>query len=126
MKNSPSLHFKTAVELAKLLRKRKLGAVELLDHCWKRYEQHNPSLNAIILTDIERARKAAAASDRRLKNAEPRGPFEGVPMTIKESFDWTGTPSTWGSPAYRGNIAASDAVAVRRMEVGGAIIYGKT
>jgi amidase len=126
MKNSTPLHFKTAVELANLLRKRKLGAVELLDHFCKRYEQHNPQLNAIILTDIKRARQAAQASDKRLKNAEPRGPFEGVPMTIKESFDWAGTPSTWGSPAYRDNIAASDAVAVRRMEEGGAIIYGKT
>lgn len=126
MRKSAPLHLKTAVELAKLLRKRKLGARELLDHCWQRYEKHNPRLNAIILTDIERARKAALASDKRLKAGKSRGPFEGVPMTIKESFDWTGTPSTWGAPAHRNNIALSDAVAVRRMQEGGAIIYGKT
>jgi amidase len=126
MKNSTLLHFKTAVELAKLLRKRKLSAGELLDHCWQRYEQHNPRLNAIVHTEIKRARKAAAASDKRLRRGEARGPFEGVPMTIKESFDWSGTPSTWGAPAYRDNIASSDAVAVRRMEEMGAIIYGKT
>src|SRR5688572_13933805 len=126
MRNSVPLHFKTAVELGELLRKRKLGARELLEHCWQRRERHNPHVNAVVVTDLDRALKAAAVSDKRLGKAEPRGPFEGVPMTIKESFDWTGTPSTWGAPAYRGNIATSDAVAVRRMEEGGAVVYGKT
>jgi amidase len=126
MRNSVPLHFKTAVELGELLRKRKLGARELLEHCWQRRERHNPRVNAVVVTDLDRALKAAAVSDKRLGKAEPRGPFEGVPMTIKESFDWTGTPSTWGAPAYRGNIATSDAVAVRRMEEGGAVVYGKT
>jgi amidase len=80
----------------------------------------------VVVADIARARKAAAESDKRLKRGEPRGPLEGVPMTIKESFDWTGTPSTWGAPAYRDNIARSDAVAVQRLEAAGAVIYGKT
>jgi len=126
MKNSAPLHFQTAVELANLLRKRKLGPRELLEHCWRRYERHNPRLNAIVHTDIDRARKSAADSDKRLKRGEPRGPLEGVPMTIKESFDWTDTPSTWGAPAYRDNIASTDAVAVQRMQGAGAVIYGKT
>ncbi|HEX5517698.1 MAG TPA: amidase, partial [Pseudolabrys sp.] len=120
------LHFKSARELARLLRMRKLGAVELLDHCWRRYEKFNPRLNAIVVTDTERARKAAKAADKRLKKNEAREPFDGVPMTIKESFDWAGTPTTWGVPAHRRNIAATDAVAVERMEQGGAIVFGKT
>ncbi|HEY7766285.1 MAG TPA: amidase [Aestuariivirgaceae bacterium] len=126
MTSSPPIHFRTAVELGKLLRKRKLGSRELLDVCWRRYEACNPRLNAVIATDIRRARRAADASDRRLKRGETRGPFEGVPMTIKESFDWKGTPSTWGAPQYRDNIAKTDAVAVERMAAGGAVIYGKT
>lgn len=126
MNNSTPLHYKSAIELARLLRERQVGAGELLDHCWQRFETFNPRLNAIIVTDIERARKAAADSDKRLKAGEPRGPFEGVPTTIKESFDWTGTPSTWGVPQYRNNIALSDAAAVQRLQVAGAVIYGKT
>lgn len=126
MKKSTPLHFKSALELAKLLRTRKIGARELLDHCWQRCEKYNQRLNAVVVADIERARKAALHSERLLKRGSSRGPFEGVPMTIKESFDWTGTPSTWGAPAYRNNIAVENAVAVRRMEEGGAVIYGKT
>ena len=47
-------------------------------------------------------------------------------MTAKESFDWTGTPSTWGDPRFRDNIASADAVAIERLGEAGAIIYGKT
>jgi amidase len=88
--------------------------------------RHNPALNAIIHVDLERARKAARASDRRLRRKAPLGPFDGVPMTVKESFDWAGTPSTWGAPRFRDNIAGSDAVALSRLTDAGAVVYGKT
>lgn len=120
------LHFRSATELARLLRARKITARTLLDDCLGQLARHNGALNAVIVTDIPRARKAAAAADRRLKAGKPLGPFDGVPMTAKESFDWTGTPSTWGDPRFRDNIASSDAVAIQRLTAAGAVIYGKT
>ncbi len=121
-----ALPFRSATELARLLRAQKITARELLDACLAQYEKHNAALNAVVVTDIARARKAAAAADRRLKAGKPKGPFDGVPMTAKESFDWTGTPSTWGDPRFRDNIASADAVAIERLGEAGAIIYGKT
>jgi amidase len=47
-------------------------------------------------------------------------------MTIKESFDWTGTPSTWGVPKLKDNIATRDAVPLTRLTDAGAVIFGKT
>jgi amidase len=123
---SLALPFRSATELARLLRARKISARDLLDACLAQYEKHNAALNAVVVTDIPRARKAAAAADRRLKAGKPKGPFDGVPMTAKESFDWTGTPSTWGDPRFRDNIASADAVAIERLTGAGAIIYGKT
>ena len=120
------LHFRSATELARLLRARKVSASGLLEQCLDQYAKHNDALNAVIVTDIDRAKKAAAASDRRLKKGKPIGPFDGVPMTAKESFDWTGTPSTWGDPRFRDNIASADAVAITRLTDAGAVIYGKT
>ena len=122
----PPLHFRPATDLARLLRAGKVTATGLLDLCLDQYAKHNAALNAIVVTDIDRARKAAAAADRRLKRGKPAGPFDGVPMTAKESFDWTGTPSTWGAPRLRDNIATSDAVALKRLTDAGAVIYGKT
>ena len=86
-------------------RSRKVTASALLEQCLDQYAKHNGALNAVIVTDIERAKKAAAASDRRLKKGKPIGPFDGVPMTAKESFDWTGTPSTWGDAALPATIS---------------------
>ena len=118
--------FRSATELARLLKARKISARELLDLCLDQYAKHNEELNAVIVTDIDRARKAAAAADRRLKAGNPRGPFDGVPMTAKESFDWTGTPSTWGAPHLKDNVATADAVALKRLTDSGAVMYGKT
>jgi amidase len=120
------LHYRSATAQARLLRSGKLTARALLEQCLDQYARHNGKLNAVVVTDIPRARKAAAAADRRLKAGKPLGPFDGVPMTAKESFDWTGTPSTWGDPRFKDNIASRDAVAIARLTQAGAVIYGKT
>lgn len=120
------LPFRPARDLSRLLKARKISARELLDLCLDQYMKHNEKLNAVVVTDIDRARKFAAESDRRRARGKPLGPFEGIPMTIKESFDWRGTPSTWGDPKFRDNIATEDAVAVSRLAKAGANVYGKT
>lgn len=126
MSNSVDLHYCSATQLAKMLRNREISSVELLDHFLARKDKYNPSLNAIIVCDPDRARKAAEAADKRLANGEAAGPLDGLPMTIKESFNWTGTPTTWGVPKFKDNIADSDACAVQRLQAAGAIVYGKT
>ena len=121
-----ALHYRSALNLARLLRTRKISARELLESCLDQYALHNHALNAVVVTDLDRAKRAAIAADKRLKKGTPLGPFDGIPMTAKESFDWKGTPSTWGSPAYRENIAAKDATAIARLTNAGAVMYGKT
>src|SRR5207302_1122443 len=54
------------------------------------------------------------------------GPFHGVPMTIKESYDVAGLPTTWGVPAYAKNVATKNAVAVDRLLGAGVVLFGKT
>jgi amidase len=118
--------FQPAYKLARLLKSRKLSAKELLETCLSQYVRHNDKINAVVVTDFERAKKAAAASDRRLAKGKSLSMFDGVPMTAKESFDWSGTPSTWGDPKLANNIATTDAVALSRLTGAGAVMYGKT
>jgi amidase len=47
-------------------------------------------------------------------------------MTVKDSFDMAGLPTTWGSPDYRDNIVATDSLAVKRWRAAGAVPFGKT
>jgi amidase len=42
------LHYKSATELASLIRRKKVGCLELLDHFLARVEKHNPKINAIV------------------------------------------------------------------------------
>ena len=118
--------FLSANRLAKLIRKRKIGCLELLDHYLSRVERFNPALNAIISTDIPAARRRARLADKMVASGEKLAPLHGVPVTVKESFDVKGLATSWGVPAYRNNIAKEDAVSVRRLRNAGAVIFGKT
>ncbi len=120
------LPFQTAKQLAAAVRKRKIGCLELLDLYLKRVETYNPELNAVIATDIEGARKRARAADRAFKAGKKLGPLHGVPMTIKESFDVAGFPTTWGDPAFKDSVAETNALVVQRMLAAGVTLFGKT
>src|SRR3954452_7294199 len=118
--------FASATQLAGEIRDRRIGCVELLDYFIARAERHNPALNAIVAWQIEKARERARAADAALARGEICGPLHGVPMTVKESFNVAGLPSTWGNPPWKDNIATENAVLVERLLNAGAVIYGKT
>ncbi|HZU90375.1 MAG TPA: amidase [Stellaceae bacterium] len=118
--------FASAGRLAQEIRERRIGCLELLDFTLARAERYNPALNAIVAWQVERAHERALAADTALARGEVWGPLHGIPMTVKESFNVAGLPTTWGNPAWKDNIAADNAVVVERLLAAGAVIYGKT
>ena len=120
------MHFKSATGIARLIRERKVSAVEVLEYFLARVAKYNPELNAIIWLDLERARVCARAADASLAGGEIWGPLHGVPMTIKESYNVAGSPTTWGDPKFKNNVTATSALAVERLERAGAVLFGKT
>ena len=118
--------FRPARSLAGMIRRRRIGCLELLEHYAARIERFNPALNAIVATDMDTARRRARAADRALARGEVWGPLHGVPMTVKESFDVARLPTTWGVPAFRDNVASANALAVERWLGAGAVVFGKT
>jgi amidase len=121
-----ALAFASATRLAADIRDRRIGCLELLDHYLARAERYNPGLNAIVAWQIDKARERARLADAALARGEAWGPLHGVPMTVKESFEVAGLPTTWGNPAWKDNIASGNAVLVERLLAAGAIVYGKT
>ncbi len=115
--------FLSAAALADLVRTGKIGALELLDHYIARVETHDTRINAVVVRDFARARAKARALDNR---TEKSAPLFGVPMTAKESFDIEGLPSTRGHPELKDKPARVSTIAVRRLEVAGAVVFGKT
>jgi amidase len=118
--------FRSARQLAAALRAKKIGCVELLELYLARVEKYDAALNAIVVRDVDGARRRARAADRALAKGEVWGSLHGVPMTIKESYDVAGLPTTWGVPALRNNVATKNAVVVDRLLGAGVVLFGKT
>jgi Asp-tRNA(Asn)/Glu-tRNA(Gln) amidotransferase A subunit family amidase len=54
------------------------------------------------------------------------GPLSGIPFAVKDIIDTEGLPTEYGSPIYRGRVAAADAAVVRDLRRRGAVLLGKT
>jgi amidase len=117
------LSFASATQLASLTRSGEISARALLDHYIARVERLDPRINAVVVRDFERARERAAALDAR---GDRSAPLFGVPMTVKESFDIAGLPTTRGHVELRDRAAGASSLAIRRLEAAGAVIFGKT
>jgi amidase len=118
--------FATALETAAALREKGISARELMALTYQRIDRHNPALNAIVWQDRERAMQRATQADEALSAGTSRGALHGVPVTIKESFAYRGSPNTWGLAPLKDAVSPRTAIAVERLESAGAIVVGKT
>jgi amidase len=117
--------FKTASETAAALAAKSVSAVELTQATIDRIEKYDAKINAICVRDFSRALEAARAADAAIARGERR-PLLGIPMTIKESYNLAGTPTTWGFVPQKDFIPKDDALSVHRVKAAGAVIVGKT
>jgi amidase len=115
-----------AHRLIDLLRSRKVSSLDLLEQHAARLAARNPALNAVIATNLDAARARAREADAALARNESWGPLHGLPMTIKDSLEVTGMPTTCGAPALKTYLARHNAPAVQRLVDAGAIVFGKT
>lgn len=118
--------FESAHRLAGMIRNGDIGCEELLSVFLDRIDRYNPALNAVIVDLRDAAREEARRMDAERSRGYSRGPLHGVPMTIKESYNVAGTPTTWGNPDWKNNITHEDAEAVKRLKGIGINLHGKT
>jgi amidase len=115
----------SAIELVDAIAAKKLSALEATEEAIGRIEARDGPVNAVVVRDFDRAREQAKAADVALARGERR-PLLGLPMTVKESHNVAGLPTTWGMPEAKDWIAKSDSVGVQRLKAAGAVILGKT
>ena len=115
----------TALELAELVRKRQVSAVEVAKAFVAEVERKNAHLNAIIRYDPQKASTEAGAADRRLAQGDP-APLLGVPFTVKDNVWVAGETVSQGSLLFADFVAPVDAVAVARLRRAGAVFLGIT
>lgn len=121
-----SIYFKSATELAALMRKKDLSPVELMEETLRRIEAINPNLNAFISLRADEAMDEAKAIAEDLSLGKNAGPLGGIPVGVKDLEDVKGMVTSYGSVPFRNNIAPSDSTQVARLKEAGAIVVGKT
>lgn len=121
-----SFPFGSASAQAAALRRGQVSSVDLLKAYLERVDRFNPALNALAVDDRKAALQRARAADRALAKGEVWGALHGLPITVKESFDLVGQPTTWGHLPRKSHVAEKDALAVQRLKAAGAVVFGKS
>src|ERR1039457_648554 len=112
----------TLAQMTAQIRAHRLSPVELVGAHLRQIETHNPKVNAFIRVLGGEAMEAA----KRAESSDGTRPLHGIPVTIKDSFDMEGLPTTCGSSFFVQHRAARDATSVARLRAAGAIPIGKT
>ena len=123
---APSVCFMSTVEMARLIRTKRLSAREALAAHLKQIERVNPKVNAIVTLVPEMVTEAAAKADEMQAHKETLGPLHGLPAAHKDLVETRGIRTTFGSPLYKDYIPTQDDLIVERLRRAGAITIGKT
>ncbi|OLN86007.1 Glutamyl-tRNA(Gln) amidotransferase subunit A 2 [Colletotrichum chlorophyti] len=105
-----------------------LTSVDLVSrflHRIGKYDHRGPLLNSICSLNPEVFEEAQASDDYRASGRTPRA-LEGIPFTIKDSFQAKGQIVAAASPAFEHLVASSDAAVVSLLRDAGAVLVGRT
>jgi amidase len=116
----------TAVEARRLIGRRALSPVELLESCLARTDATDNAVNAMVARDDAASRAAAQAAEAAMMRGDDLGPLHGLPVGIKDLTATKGLRTTWGSPLFRDHVPAADHSLVANIREAGGIIAGKT
>jgi amidase len=120
------LCYTSAIQLAAMLRAKKVSAREVMQAHLAQIERVNPKVNAIVTLVADRAMADAAAADEELARGKPRGVLHGLPIAHKDLVATKGIRTTQGSPFYRDFVPDADAPIITLIRKAGALTIGKT
>ena len=126
------LAFLSIQQAARLLRRREISPVDLVNASLSRIERLNPSINAFLTVLADRARKQARLAEsefvrtRRANSVKLSNPLFGIPISLKDNFWTRGIRTTAGSKILAKFIPKQDSDVALLLAGAGAILLGKT
>lgn len=100
--------------------------MSLAEHCLRRIDTLNPTLNAFITVTADLARDQARRAASEIASGRWRGPLHGVPVAVKDFYDTAGIRTTAAFEHFQGRVPTHDADLVRALRDAGAVLVGKT
>ena len=116
----------SASDTAARVKSRTISARDVLASTFKRIDEVNPKLNAIVDSKRDESLKRADEIDAAIARGEDPGTMAGVPITIKVNADQVGFATTNGLKLQRDLIAATNNPVVDNLLKAGAVIVGRT
>src|SRR4030095_11071059 len=118
--------WRSALELADLVRQKEVKPLEVLDAVLARLQGVTPAPNAFCLVAADAARVAAREAEIAVMKGEPLGLLHGVLVSVKDVLPTRGLTTTGGSRLFEEFVPEHDALAVGRLKAAGTVLFGKT
>ena len=119
------LAFYSVMELASLIKYKKISSNELTKFFLERLKKWGDTLECVITLTTDLAMQQAAAADADLKKGVYRGPLHGIPYGLKDLFAVKGYKTTWGSVPYKEQVIDEDAFVYQQLKKAGAVLCAK-
>ncbi len=117
--------YMSAGDLSRLVSKKEISPVEIIDAHLSRIQATEPFLNSFITLLAEEARAAARQAERDIQGWRYRGPLHGIPVGLKDLYNTRGVKTTSGSKIFDNFIPEADCTVAARFHEAGAILLGK-
>src|SRR6267143_6964690 len=117
--------FLTIAEAARLIERKELSPIELVESRLDRIARLDGRLNSFIRVLAEEARAEARAAEAEIAADRYRGPLHGIPIGLKDIYETAGVATTGHSKVMRDHVPRADAFSLARLRDAGAIVMGK-
>jgi Asp-tRNA(Asn)/Glu-tRNA(Gln) amidotransferase A subunit family amidase len=117
--------FLTIVEAGRLIERKELSPIELIESRIDRITRLDGSLNSFICVLAEQALAEARAAEAEITSGHYRGPLHGIPIGLKDLYETAGVATTGHSKVMQDHVPRADAFSVARLRDAGAIVLGK-
>jgi len=123
--NKNELAFYSILQLASLIKNKKISAVEIAKFFIGRLKKFGDTLQCVISLTEDIALQQAAQADKEIAAGKYRGPLHGIPYGLKDLFAVKGTKTTWGAAPYKNQTINEDAYVYTKLKAAGAVLIAK-
>lgn len=120
------LAFLPPASLCRLVRERKVSAIELTKLYLDRLHKYDPALKCVVTFTDELALKQAEQADAEIKQGKYRGPLHGIPWGAKDLIAYPGYRTTWGARPTKDQLIDAKATVAQKLDDAGAVLIAKT
>ncbi len=123
--NKNDLAFYNILQLASLIKNKKISSVELTRFFIERLKKYGDTLQCVITITENIAMQQARQADKEIAAGKYRGPLHGIPYGLKDLFAVKGTKTTWGAAPYKNQTIEEDAFVYTQLKNAGAVLIAK-